>query len=112
MEQCDAIVIGCGQAGTPLSIAVAESGRKAVLIESRHVGGPCVNVGESRGRKTREYKTPAVARSVESFAYRESLPTLRKCDPLGRPGAATDSDNDVRFLAPNAKDFRIDKIPA
>jgi pyruvate/2-oxoglutarate dehydrogenase complex dihydrolipoamide dehydrogenase (E3) component len=45
MEQCDAIVIGSGQAGTPLSIALAESGRKTTPIESRLAGGTCVNEG-------------------------------------------------------------------
>src|SRR5258708_34884645 len=45
MEHYDAIVIGSGQAGTPLSIALAEAGRKTALVESRHVGGTCVNEG-------------------------------------------------------------------
>ena len=45
METCDAIVIGSGQGGTPLSIALAEAGRKTVLVESQHVGGTCVNEG-------------------------------------------------------------------
>src|SRR5579862_1074942 len=45
MDHYDAIVIGAGQAGTPLSIALAEAGRKTVLVESQHVGGTCINVG-------------------------------------------------------------------
>ena len=45
MDQYDAIVIGSGQAGTPLSIALAEAGRKTALVESQHVGGTCINVG-------------------------------------------------------------------
>jgi pyruvate/2-oxoglutarate dehydrogenase complex dihydrolipoamide dehydrogenase (E3) component len=45
MEHYDAIVIGSGQAGTPLSIAFAEAGRKTALVESQHVGGTCINVG-------------------------------------------------------------------
>jgi pyruvate/2-oxoglutarate dehydrogenase complex dihydrolipoamide dehydrogenase (E3) component len=45
MEHYDAIVIGAGQAGTPLSIALAETGRKTALVESQHVGGTCINVG-------------------------------------------------------------------
>ena len=45
MEHYDAIVIGSGQAGTPLSIALAEAGRKTALVESQHVGGTCINVG-------------------------------------------------------------------
>jgi pyruvate/2-oxoglutarate dehydrogenase complex dihydrolipoamide dehydrogenase (E3) component len=45
MEHFDAIVIGSGQAGTPLSIAFAKAGQKTALVESQHVGGTCINVG-------------------------------------------------------------------
>src|ERR1700722_1999868 len=45
MDHYDAIVIGAGQAGTPLSVALAEAGRKTALVESQHVGGTCINVG-------------------------------------------------------------------
>lgn len=45
MERFDAIVLGSGQAGTPLSLALAEAGRKTALIESQHVGGTCINEG-------------------------------------------------------------------
>jgi pyruvate/2-oxoglutarate dehydrogenase complex dihydrolipoamide dehydrogenase (E3) component len=45
MDHYDAIVIGSGQAGTPLSVALAEAGRKTAIIESQHVGGTCINVG-------------------------------------------------------------------
>lgn len=41
----DAIVIGSGQGGGPLAGAFASSGRKAALIERKHVGGSCVNEG-------------------------------------------------------------------
>jgi pyruvate/2-oxoglutarate dehydrogenase complex dihydrolipoamide dehydrogenase (E3) component len=44
-DQFQAIVIGSGQGGTPLSIALAEAGRRTALIERRHVGGTCVNEG-------------------------------------------------------------------
>jgi len=41
----DAVVIGSGQAGTPLARALADSGRSTALIEREHVGGTCVNEG-------------------------------------------------------------------
>jgi pyruvate/2-oxoglutarate dehydrogenase complex dihydrolipoamide dehydrogenase (E3) component len=44
-QQYDAIVIGSGQAGTPLSTALAEAGMHTALIEREHVGGTCVNEG-------------------------------------------------------------------
>lgn len=45
MKHYDAIVIGSGQAGTPLSKKLAQSGLKTALIERRWVGGTCVNDG-------------------------------------------------------------------
>ncbi|HEU4996922.1 MAG TPA: mercuric reductase [Gemmatimonadaceae bacterium] len=44
-EQFQAIVIGSGQAGTPLSRALAKAGLKTALIEREHVGGTCINEG-------------------------------------------------------------------
>jgi pyruvate/2-oxoglutarate dehydrogenase complex dihydrolipoamide dehydrogenase (E3) component len=41
----DAIVIGTGQGGKPLSMALANAGWKTAVIERLHVGGTCVNVG-------------------------------------------------------------------
>ena len=45
MKFYDAIVIGSGQAGTPLCKKLAEAGKKTALIEKRWVGGTCVNDG-------------------------------------------------------------------
>jgi pyruvate/2-oxoglutarate dehydrogenase complex dihydrolipoamide dehydrogenase (E3) component len=44
-EKVDAMVLGAGQAGGPLALALAQAGRKTVLIERAHVGGTCVNEG-------------------------------------------------------------------
>jgi pyruvate/2-oxoglutarate dehydrogenase complex dihydrolipoamide dehydrogenase (E3) component len=44
-QQYDAIIIGSGQAGTPLSTALAEAGMRTALLERNHVGGTCVNEG-------------------------------------------------------------------
>ena len=44
-EQYDAIVVGSGQGGTPLSRALAEAGMHTALVEREHVGGTCVNEG-------------------------------------------------------------------
>src|ERR1051325_10258730 len=44
-ERYTAIVIGSGQAGKPLSIALAKAGRKTAIIEREHIGGTCINVG-------------------------------------------------------------------
>jgi pyruvate/2-oxoglutarate dehydrogenase complex dihydrolipoamide dehydrogenase (E3) component len=44
-DQYDAIIIGSGQAGTPLARALGAAGRRTALIEQEHVGGTCVNEG-------------------------------------------------------------------
>jgi pyruvate/2-oxoglutarate dehydrogenase complex dihydrolipoamide dehydrogenase (E3) component len=44
-QQFDAIVIGSGQAGTPLSTALAAAGMRTALIERKHIGGTCINEG-------------------------------------------------------------------
>jgi pyruvate/2-oxoglutarate dehydrogenase complex dihydrolipoamide dehydrogenase (E3) component len=41
----DAIVIGSGQAGKPLSYALADLGWKIAFIERGHLGGTCINTG-------------------------------------------------------------------
>ena len=41
----DSIVIGSGQGGTPLSMALAKAGMLTALIERKHVGGTCINEG-------------------------------------------------------------------
>jgi pyruvate/2-oxoglutarate dehydrogenase complex dihydrolipoamide dehydrogenase (E3) component len=44
-QQYDAIIIGSGQAGTPLSTALAAAGIRTALIERKQVGGTCINEG-------------------------------------------------------------------
>ena len=44
-QHFDAVVIGSGQGGTPLSKAMAQHGWRTALIERRWIGGTCVNVG-------------------------------------------------------------------
>lgn len=41
----DAIVIGSGQAGTPLAHKLADRGWKVALIEKEYLGGSCINYG-------------------------------------------------------------------
>ena len=45
MSEYDAIVIGAGQAGPPLAMRLAASGRKVAVVERDLVGGTCVNTG-------------------------------------------------------------------
>jgi pyruvate/2-oxoglutarate dehydrogenase complex dihydrolipoamide dehydrogenase (E3) component len=44
-DHYQAVVIGSGQAGTPLCQALAKAGMRTALVERAHVGGTCVNEG-------------------------------------------------------------------
>ncbi len=41
----DTVIIGTGQSGKPLALALARAGRSVAVIEREHVGGTCINVG-------------------------------------------------------------------
>ena len=45
MTDYEAIIIGAGQSGGPLSTALAQAGQKTAIIERVHVGGTCINEG-------------------------------------------------------------------
>lgn len=44
-ETFDALVLGTGQAGKPLAVALARAGRRVAVIERDAVGGSCINFG-------------------------------------------------------------------
>jgi pyruvate/2-oxoglutarate dehydrogenase complex dihydrolipoamide dehydrogenase (E3) component len=44
-ERYDAIVIGAGQGGGPLSTALAKAGKRTAIIEREYAGGTCINTG-------------------------------------------------------------------
>ena len=44
-DEYQAIVIGSGQGGNPLCVALAEAGMRTAMIEREHVGGTCINEG-------------------------------------------------------------------
>lgn len=45
MKHFDVIIIGSGQAGTPLAFKMSAAGKKVAFIEKKHLGGTCVNDG-------------------------------------------------------------------
>ena len=126
MDRYDAIVIGSGQAGTPLSIALAEAGRKTAIIESQHVGGTCINVGCT------PTKTMVASARIAYLARRAADYGIR-CGPVGvdlrqvhhrrqaivddfRGGAQRRLENvenvelilgEARFTGPRAVDVRL-----
>src|SRR5215831_9208987 len=45
MQTWDALVIGAGQGGVPLAVALARAGKRTAMVERDQVGGTCINVG-------------------------------------------------------------------
>ncbi len=44
-KEFDAIVVGSGQGGNPIALALAGAGWQVALAEGKHVGGSCINTG-------------------------------------------------------------------
>jgi len=44
-ESFDAVILGSGQAGKPLALALANAGWKTAIVERKFVGGTCINFG-------------------------------------------------------------------
>jgi pyruvate/2-oxoglutarate dehydrogenase complex dihydrolipoamide dehydrogenase (E3) component len=65
-DHYDAIIIGSGQAGNPLAVKFAVTGHKVALVERKHIGGSCVNVGCSPS------KTMEASSRVAYLAHRAS----------------------------------------
>jgi phytoene dehydrogenase-like protein len=53
MSRYDAVVIGSGQAGNPLSQKLADHGWTVALIKKDHLGGTCINTGRWAGSSPR-----------------------------------------------------------
>jgi pyruvate/2-oxoglutarate dehydrogenase complex dihydrolipoamide dehydrogenase (E3) component len=45
VNEFDAIIIGAGQAGPPLAVKLANTGKKVAIIERHLFGGTCINTG-------------------------------------------------------------------
>src|SRR5262249_59713111 len=88
-ESYDGVVIGSGQGGTPLAIALANAGWRTAVIEREHVGGTCINEGctptktmVSSGRvaylaaRAADYGVHTPAMSVDMMAMRERKRSL------------------------------------
>ncbi len=44
-KEFDAIVVGAGQGGNPITLALANAGWQVALAEGKYVGGSCINTG-------------------------------------------------------------------
>ncbi|MFZ0884820.1 MAG: mercuric reductase [Candidatus Acidiferrales bacterium] len=69
----DAIVIGSGQAGKPLSYALADLGWKVAFIERAELGGSCINTGCTPTKTmVASAQVAHYARSAERWGVRAS----------------------------------------
>jgi len=74
MESFDAIVIGSGQGGVPLARYLADSGRATMLVESRHIGGTCINYGCTPTKTmVASARVAHVVRRAEDFGVRAEI---------------------------------------
>ena len=77
VEHYDAIVIGAGQGGGPISTALAKAGKKTAIIEREHVGGTCINEGCTQ---------PKLWSPAPVLPILHSAPTTTACVPAGQHG--------------------------
>jgi pyruvate/2-oxoglutarate dehydrogenase complex dihydrolipoamide dehydrogenase (E3) component len=84
MKKYDAIIIGAGQAGVPLSKKLAKAGKKTVIIEKRWVGGTCVNDGCTPTKtwvasaKAAYNAMHSVDIGVEVTGYKVNMPSIKQ----------------------------------
>jgi pyruvate/2-oxoglutarate dehydrogenase complex dihydrolipoamide dehydrogenase (E3) component len=91
-QHYDAVVIGAGQAGVPLSQALARSGRRTALIEREHVGGTCINVGCTPTKTmVASAKTAYVDRRSADYGVHNGPVSVVMREVRGRKRAMVDS---------------------
>jgi pyruvate/2-oxoglutarate dehydrogenase complex dihydrolipoamide dehydrogenase (E3) component len=91
-QHYDAVVIGAGQAGVPLSQALARSGRRTALIEREHVGGTCINEGCTPTKTmVASAKTAYIDRRSADYGVHNGPVTVDMPQVRGRKRAMVDS---------------------
>src|SRR4051812_5150826 len=69
--EVDAAIIGAGQAGPALAVALAQRGEKVALVEAENLGGTCVNNGCTPTKTLRKSARVAwMARHAAEFGVR------------------------------------------
>jgi len=82
MKRYEAIVIGSGQGGNPLSHKLADLGWRLALIEREHLGGTCINSGCTPTKtmvasaQVAHYVRNAARWGVQSSNLRVDLPSI------------------------------------
>ncbi|MEK7830580.1 MAG: mercuric reductase [Acidobacteriota bacterium] len=87
----DAIVIGTGQGGKPLAVALAAAGWKTAVIERLHVGGTCVNVGCTPTKTmVASARVAYLARRSADYGVHTSQPTVNLSEVRRRKQSVVD----------------------
>ncbi len=89
MRTWDALVVGSGQAGVPLAVALARANRRTAIVERADVGGTCINVGCT------PTKTLVASARVASLAGRAAEYGLEPLEPHARWSAVREREQSV-----------------
>ena len=124
-EHYDAVIIGAGQAGVPLSSALADNGWKTAIVESKHVGGSCVNEGctptktmiaSARvvylARRANDYGVQTGKVSVDMARVRQRKRDIVKSFRQGNRGRIENADvtllmGEATFIGPKTLQVRL-----
>ncbi len=95
-EQYDAIVIGTGQGGKPLSIALAKAGWKTAVIEREYIGGTCINVGCTPTKTMyNSARVAYLARRAADFGVHSDRLSVNMAEVRARKQGVVDSFRDA-----------------
>ncbi|RPD47056.1 mercuric reductase [Hymenobacter sediminis] len=91
----DAVIIGSGQAGTPLASALAGAGQKVAIIEQNLLGGSCINYGCSpvKAMLASAERVHQVATAAD-YGIKASKPTPNLSAIVGRKDAIIQAKRD------------------
>jgi pyruvate/2-oxoglutarate dehydrogenase complex dihydrolipoamide dehydrogenase (E3) component len=101
----DAVVIGSGQAGNPLSQRLADEGWNVALIEKAHLGGTCINTGCT------PTKTMVASAQVAHYARNAARWGVRTSGVTVDLGAVVDRKNRVVESFRAGHQRRVDQRP-
>jgi pyruvate/2-oxoglutarate dehydrogenase complex dihydrolipoamide dehydrogenase (E3) component len=101
----DAIIIGSGQGGNPLSHKLADHGWKVALVERKHLGGTCINEGCT------PTKTMVASAQVAHYARRGAKWGVHTNDVQVRLSEIVDRKNKIVERFRSGQQTNVDRRP-
>ena len=83
----DAVIVGAGQSGVPLSTALSRAGWKVALVERQLVGGSCINWGCTPKSRPIRARAKRCAATCAKPAWNATIAMLICAPPRLRPMA-------------------------